>query len=116
MNGFQHLPSQQDQRFWVYTANRPSNGFQTWSKPPGISFVHILYCIGGEVEEVLDLVQEEHLEVVGADQVEMTDVFLPAYLVPDTLFINVGLGGAGGASTASSTTRNNGTAGTATYC
>ena len=45
----------------------------------------------------------------------MTNTFLPAYLIPDTLYVNVGIGGAGGASTTSSTVRNIGTAGTATY-
>jgi hypothetical protein len=114
MNGFQHLPSQQDQRFWVYTANRPSNGYQTWLKPPGINFVHIL-CIGGGGGGSSGLGSNAQVGGGGGGSGGMTDVFLPAYLVPDTLFINVGLGGTGGASTTSTTVRNIGTAGTFTY-
>lgn len=114
MNGFQHLPSQQDQRFWVYTGNKVSNGFQTWLKPPGINFVHIL-CIGGGGGGSSGLGSGGASGGSGGGSGGMTNVFLPAYLVPDTLFINVGLGGAGGASTTSSTTRNNGLNGGSTY-
>jgi hypothetical protein len=114
MYGFQDLASQQQQRFWVYTGNKVSNGYQTWLKPPGINFVHI-FCIGGGGGGSSGLGSGGAVGGSGGGSGGMTNVFLPSFLVPDTLFINVGLGGAGGASTTSSTTRNNGTAGTITY-
>lgn len=114
MNGFQHLPSQQEQRFWVYTGNKVSNGYQTWSKPPGISFVHII-AIGAGGGGSSGLGSGGASGGSGGGSGGMTSTFLPAYLIPDSLYINLGIGGAGGASTTSSTTRNNGSAGTATY-
>lgn len=117
MNGFQHLPSQQEQRFWVYTGNKVSNGFQTWSKPPGISFVHII-CIGagaggsGAYPYVAGTAARGGS---GGGAGALNSVFLPAYLVPDTLYINIGIGGAGGAASNVAGTANVAQAGTSTY-
>lgn len=117
MDGFQHLPSQQQQRFWVYSAaNRPVNGFQPWTKPPGISFVHII-CIGaGGGASSSAIWQTGVLRAGGGGGASggLTTVLLPAYLVPDTLYVNIGIGGAGGAAT-NTTTANAGVVGTATY-
>jgi hypothetical protein len=116
MNGFQHLPSQQDQRFWVYTGNKNSTGFQTWLKPPGINFVHIITigAGGGGSSAAIWQTGVARTGGGGGGSGGMTSAFLPAYLIPDTVYINVGIGGAGGAST-NTITANAGVAGTATY-
>jgi hypothetical protein len=118
MNGFQDLPSQQQQRFWVYTSKGVSNAFQTWSKPPGISFVHIITIgagAGGSSGLGTNTTAGSLGGGGGGGSGGMTSVFLPAYLVPDILHINVGLGGSGGATTTSTTVRGTGVAGGATY-
>ena len=116
MYGFQDLASQQQQRFWVYTGNKVSNGFQTWLKPPGITFIHII-TIGagaGGGGTVAYQAGTAWRGGGGGGSGAVSSAFLPAYLIPDTLYINVGLGGAGGA--ASTTfTPNVGLAGGATY-
>lgn len=118
MYGFQHLPSQQQQRFWVYNgSNRPTNGFQPWIKPPGISFVHII-CIGagaGGSSAFPYSASSGARGGSGGGAGSMNSVFLPAYLVPDTLYINVGIGGAGGAASNVAGTANVAQAGTSTY-
>jgi hypothetical protein len=116
MYGFQDLASQQQQRFWVYTSNGVTNGFQTWSKPPGISFVHII-CIGpggGGSGAVAFQSGTAWRGGGGGGSGAMNSAFLPAFLVPDILYINVGLGGAGGAASTTATP-NAGSAGGLTY-
>jgi hypothetical protein len=116
MYGFQDLASQQQQRFWVYTSKGVSNGFQTWSKPPGISFVHIIAIgAGAGGSSGLGTNTGALAGGGGGGSGGLTNTFLPAYLVPDILHIAVGIGGAGGAPTTSTTVRNTGTAGTTTY-
>ncbi len=118
MYGFQNLPSQQQQRFWVYTSKGVSNAFQTWSKPSGISFVHIITIgagAGGSSGLGTNTTAGSLGGGGGGGSGGMTDVFLPAYLVPDVLYINVGLGGAGGTPTTSTSVRNTGIAGGGTY-
>jgi len=106
MNGFQDLPSQQQQRFWVYTGNAGS-AFQTWIKPPGISFIHIITIGAGGGGRGASIFQSGVAVRGGSGggSGAMTSAFLPAYLVPDTLYISVGVGGIGGA--ASTTTSAN---------
>ena len=118
MQGFQDLASQQRQRFWVYTSKGVSNAYQTWSKPPGISFIHII-AIGAGAGGSSGLGTNTTAGTLsgggGGGSGGMTSTFLPAHLVPDILHINVGLGGAGGAPTTSTTVRGTGAAGTTTY-
>jgi hypothetical protein len=116
MYGFQDLASQQQQRFWIYTGNKNSTGFQTWLKPPGINFIHIIAigAGGGGSSAAIWQTGVARTGGGGGGSGGMTSVFLPAYLVPDTVYVNVGIGGAGGAST-NTTTPNAGVAGTATY-
>jgi hypothetical protein len=105
MNGFQHLPSQQDQRFWVFSSTKsqridPSliNRLEIWTKPPGISFVHII-CVGGGSGAGGTVARNAGIQVGGGGggaSGAITSTFLPAYLVPDTLYISVGTGGPGG--------------------
>ena len=104
MNGFQHLPSQQDQRFWVYTGDGVSRGaglgsaYQTWIKPPGISFVHIIAvgAAGGGSGAYIYQAGTAARGGSGGGSGAMTSAFLPAYLVPDTLYVTVAKGGLGG--------------------
>jgi hypothetical protein len=116
MYGFQDLASQQQQRFWVYTGNKNTSGFQTWLKPPGISFAHIVTigAGGGGGGTVAFQSGVAWRGGGGGGSGAISSVFLPAYLIPDILYINVGIGGTGGA--ASSTfTPNIGLAGGNTY-
>jgi hypothetical protein len=118
MQGFLDLASQQQQRFWVYTSKGVSNSFQTWSKPPGISFVHIITIgagAGGSSGLGTNTTAGSLGGGGGGGSGGMTNVFLPAHLIPDILHINIGLGGAGGAPTTSTTVRGTGVAGTGTY-
>jgi hypothetical protein len=117
MQGFQDLASQQQQRFWVYTSKGVNNVCQTWSKPPGISFVHII-AVGGGGAGASGLGTNTGGNLSGGGgggSGAVTNVFLPAYLVPDILHIAVGIGSAGGLPTTSTTTRNSGAGGTITY-
>jgi len=113
MYGFQDLASQQQQRFWVYTGNKNNTGFQTWIKPPGISFVHIITIgPGGGGSSTFPLVLgTANRGGGGGGGGSMNSVFLPAFLVPDRVYVNVGLGGLGGASSSVANTANIGTAG-----
>jgi hypothetical protein len=109
MDGFQHLPSQQQQRFWVYTGDGVSRGaglgstYQTWIKPPGISFVHItaIGAAGGGSGAYIYQAGVAARGGSGGGSGAMTSVFLPAYLVPDILYISVAVGGNGGAASTS---------------
>ena len=100
MDGFQHLPSQQQQRCWVYTGASGSTAFQTWNKPPGVSFVHIV-CVGaggggGGGYGYYIAGAGNIFGAAGGAHGTMTTTFLPAYNVPDTLYILPGSGGRGG--------------------
>jgi hypothetical protein len=113
MYGFQDLASQQQQRFWVYTGNKNNTGFQTWIKPPGISFVHIITIgpgAGGSGTYPYSAGTAAR-GGSGGGSGAMNSVFLPAYLIPDIIYINVGLGGTGGGSSTVIGTANAGTAG-----
>ena len=113
MYGFQDLAFQQQQRFWVYTGNKNNTGFQTWLKPPGISFVHIITIgpgAGGSGTYPYSAGTAARGGSGGGGG-SMNSVLLPAFLIPDTIYINVGLGGTGGGSSTVIGTANAGTAG-----
>jgi hypothetical protein len=119
MYGFQDLASQQQQRFWVFTPTGTiaTSVFQTWRKPPGISFVHII-AVGGGAGGASGLGTNSGGTLAGGGgggSGSVTNVFLPAYLVPDILYIAPGRGGPGGVPTTSTTVRNVGTAGQGTF-
>ena len=91
MDGFQHLPSQQQQRFWVYTGMSGSTAFQTWNKPPGISFVQII-CVGagggggaGAGYYIAPSAGVQIFAPAGGAHGTMTTTLLPAFNVPVTL-------------------------------
>ena len=97
MYGFQDLASQQQQRFWYYQGS-VSGSFQTWNKPPGISFINII-CIGGAGGGGGGSARRPSVSTIGATggaTGAMTAVTLPSFGVPDTLYILPGYGGTGG--------------------
>lgn len=120
MRGFQDLASQQQQRFWYYQGTI-SGSYQTWNKPPGISFVNII-CVGaggggggGSARRFGVTLQG----ATGGGSGALTSVTLPAWSVPDTLYILPGYGGNGGTGGRSGSAAlgagTSGVAGTATY-
>jgi len=100
MNGFNNLPSRNSTNTWVY-ANAQSNNFKPWQKPAGVSIVHFLvigggggggsgYCTGSQANTAGGS---------GGSAGGIVNVTIPSILLPDTLYVRVGLGGAGGAAT-----------------
>ena len=113
MYGFQNLASQQDQRFWYYQGTT-SGSFQTWNKPPGISFVNII-CVGGAGGGGGGTARRPGTTTIGATggaTGAMTTVTLPAFLIPDILYILPGYGGQGGTGGLSGSAGGIGTSGT----
>jgi hypothetical protein len=97
MYGFQDLASQQQQRFWFYTGTI-SGSFQTWNKPPGISFINII-CVGGAGGGGGGSARRPGVSTIGATggaTGAMTTITLPSFGIPDTLYILPGYGGLGG--------------------
>lgn len=99
MNGFNNLPSRNNTNTWVYSDG--TDTFETWQKPAGVSIVHFLvigggggggsgYCTGSQANTAGGS---------GGSAGGIVNVTIPSMLLPDTLYIRVGAGGAGGAST-----------------
>ena len=100
MIGNFHIADSEPQRTWVYSAGR-SAIYQTWQKPPGISFVHII-AIGGGGGGGGGRANDDSALIygaVGGASAAFASCFYPAYSIPDILYINVGAGGAGGIGT-----------------
>ena len=113
MYGFQDLASQQQQRFWYYQGTT-SGSFQTWNKPPGISFINII-CVGGAGGGGGGTARRPSATTIGATggaTGAMTTVTLPAWNIPDTLYILPGYGGTGGTRGLSGSAGGIGTSGT----
>ena len=108
------LPDTDQQRVWIYS-NRTAP-FITWNKPPGINFVQIIAIGsgggggGGRANDNSTLVYGG----VGGSNGAYTVCFYPASLLPDTIYILVGLGGAGGTGTGIGVPGGDGTNGSAT--
>jgi hypothetical protein len=109
------LPDTDQQRVWIYS-NRTAP-FITWNKPPGINFVQIIAIGagggggGGRANDDSNLVYG----AVGGSNGAYTVCFYPASLLPDIIYIQLGLGGAGGTGTGIGVTGGNGSAGGVTY-
>lgn len=99
MNGFNSLPDRNNTNTWVYSDG--NNDFDTWQKPAGVSIVHFLvigggggggsgYCTGSQAATAGGS---------GGSAGGIVNVTIPSMLLPDTLYIRVGSGGAGGAAT-----------------
>jgi hypothetical protein len=73
--------------------------WQPWTKPNDALLIHIL-CIGGGAgggSGRRDGGGSQRLGGGGGGGAAVTSMFVPAFLIPDTLYIQVGLGGTGGA-------------------
>jgi hypothetical protein len=115
MIGSFHIADSEPQRTWVYSAGR-STIYQTWQKPPGISFVHII-AIGGGGGGGGGRANDDSALVygaVGGASSCFASCFYPAYSIPDVLYINVGAGGAGGIGTGIGVNGGDGSSGNAT--
>jgi hypothetical protein len=92
-----NLPNKSDFTQIFYNNSTLYNGWQTWSKPKNISFVHIL-CIGSGAGGG-GARGNGNLSAGGGggggSGAYSTGIF-PASLLPDTLYVSVGKGGAGG--------------------
>lgn len=78
--------------------------WQVWKKPLGISWVHML-CIGSGASGAGGATRAAGAASIGAGGggggcSGFTTLLIPAALVPDTLFVSVGIGPAGGAGNA----------------
>jgi hypothetical protein len=115
-----NLPDNNSYRTWIFKnnsvalANTNGISYQTWTKPSGINFIQIIGVSagggggggGGYVNTSTAI-----LGGGGGASATMTSVFLPAFLVPDILYIQVGRGGVGGNGGVNPTSGTNGLAG-----
>ncbi len=86
----------------VYTLNVKSPTFypwQTWTKPNDAMLIHIL-CIGGGAgggggRRAFGLSGAARYGGGGGGSAAVTSMYIPAFLIPDTLYILIGAGGKG---------------------
>jgi hypothetical protein len=91
-----HIPSQQQQTFILYA----TGDWQTWNKPRNAKFIEI-FCLGGGAGGSLVAVAGTNASGGGGGASGgIVRGLIPAFLLPDTVYILVGKGGAG-ATTAS---------------
>ena len=102
----------------VQTFNGAASTWQTWNKQDDATMIHIL-CIGGGAgggSGRLDSSATARYGGGGGGGGAVTSIFFPAFLIPDTLYVQVGLGGAGGAAqTVNATNGNAGSNGGTSY-
>ena len=104
-----HIPSSNSNTQIFYAAG--VTNWQTWSKPRGAKFVQI-FCLGGGASGgsgYRGTAAGVRTGAGGGGSGGITRAIYPAFLLSDTLYIRVGLGGASPAGT----TTTNGTTGTA---
>ncbi len=121
MNGFNNLPNKSDQNTFVFYANASasiSGTFQAWNVPEGASFLHFTVIGGGGGGGAGYYSSSLTAGSGGGGGAPggMVAVSIPAMLLPKTLYLQVGYGGAGGAAAVSNPqVGNNGEAGTISY-
>jgi hypothetical protein len=101
----------------VRTFTIPLSQFKTWTKPNDAMMIHIL-CIGGGAGGGSGRFDSGGTRFGGGGggSAAVTSMFVPAFLIPDTLYVQVGVGGGGGAAqTVNATDGNAGTAGGTSY-
>jgi hypothetical protein len=103
----------------VQTFNANGISWQPWTKPNDALLIHIL-CIGsgggGGSGRRDSTAATARFGGGGGSSAAVTSMYVPAFLIPDTLYVQVGLGGAGGAAqTVNATNGNAGTAGGTSY-
>jgi hypothetical protein len=127
MNGFNNLPNKTDQNTFIFYANASSSlsgSFQAWNVPEYATFLHFTVIGGGGGGG------SGHFSTsaggttsggAGGAPGGIVAVSIPAVLLPKTLYLQVGFGGAGGApvgtlyGNTAPTVGNNGTGGTISY-
>ena len=96
---FFHLPPSQKSDVQVFspTAYATNVQWQTWEKPRGVSFVHIVAVSGGcgGGAGAVGAVSTAAGGGGGASGQSVV-MWVPAWMLPDRLYISVGHGGAGG--------------------
>lgn len=89
----------------IFNANSTAAGqsWYVWNKPIGCSFIHVL-CVGGGGGGGGGFVGANNAAGGGGGGGSSghSSVHIPAWLIPDTMFVSVGYGGAGGAAAAGS--------------
>lgn len=103
-----HIPSQQQQNYTLYSLG--AGVWQTWQKPRNAKFIEI-FCLGGGAGGAITSVAAGAANGgLGGGSAGIVRGLIPAFLLPDTLYILVGKGGAG-----STTNNTNGGAGGISY-
>jgi hypothetical protein len=101
MNGFGHLPNKSDQNTFVFYANASgsiSGSFQTWNVPEHATFLHFTVIGGGGGGGGSGITSGASRKgASGGAPGGLVAVSIPAILLPKTLYLQVGFGGAGGA-------------------
>jgi hypothetical protein len=91
-----HIPnSQQDVR--IFFTNGSTNAWQTWTKPKKCNYVWIM-CIGGGGGGAGGAVNSSNVYSTGGASGGVSRTLFNAQQLPDTLYVQVGTGGAGGTS------------------
>jgi hypothetical protein len=106
MLDFSHIPSQQQQTFTFYA----TGNWQIWNKPRNAKFIEI-FCLGGGAaggSGYRGTGVANRTGAGGGGSGGIARAIYPAFLLPDTLFIQVGAGGA----SVAGTTGTSGTTGT----
>jgi len=107
MLDFSHIPSQQQNTTIFYAQ---SGSWQTWNKPRNAKMIEI-FCLGGGAGGAITSVGAGSVNGgLGGGSGGIVRGLIPAFLLPDTIYILVGKGGAG--STGDNT---NGGAGSISY-
>lgn len=98
MNGFNNIPDKVNNNIFIYNADA-ADSFQVWNKPAGISMVNIV-TIGGGGGGGAGYHGSASLITArggcGGAAGGLVSTTIPAILLPDTLYLLVGKGGAGG--------------------
>ena len=95
-----NIPSQTKAIQQIFYAGAPTvaTSWQVWNKPRGVSFIHlfVLGGGGGGGGGVLGAASTAAGGGGGASSTQ-TSMIIPAFALPDVLYVSVGVGGAGGA-------------------
>src|SRR6266550_1648778 len=98
-----HLVNSQSADVQTYTIPSTVNNTQwhTWNKPRGASMCYMI-CIGGGGGGGASTSTTSSGAGGGGSSAGQSTILIPAILIPDQLFIQIGAGGAGGASSSAS--------------
>ena len=95
MIDFSHVPNSQQQRQVFYATTSSANNWQTWQKPRGAKMIQ-MFCIGGGGGGAAGSTTTTNCAGSGGGGASSyTIAIFPAFALPDTLYINVGIGGVG---------------------